>query len=215
MKSTLSNWQRIFKDPYSLIVQGSAIDGSDSWQTHPIGMSYQYVWNFEKGQNIQIGNHTKTVLSAIHPKTDSRRRPIGLNRALFINNLEKNGIHNELIDHKDYFNKLPDYKFVISPEGNGIDCHRHYEALIAGCIPICEFNPLIEEKYKGCPILYTKDYSEINEDYLNKKYEEMKDIEYDFSRLFLSYYDENHQQIIKLYGNFWTYQLANSIFYKQ
>ena len=77
---------------------------------------------------------------------------------------------------------------------------------MAGCIPIIEHNPLIEEKYKGCPILYTTDYTEITEEYLNKKYEEMIDKEYDFSRLFLSYYTEEQQKDIKECGNYWLNQ---------
>ncbi len=83
-----------------------------------------------------------------------------------VNNLHKNGITHRLIEHTQYFETLPSYKFIVSPEGNGIDCHRHYEALIAGCIPIIEYNTQTEEKYKNCPILYTKDYSEINEEFL-------------------------------------------------
>jgi hypothetical protein len=92
---------------------------------------------------------------------------------------------------------------VISPEGNGIDCHRHYEALLAGCIPIVEHNPLTEEKYRGCPVLYTHDYSEITPEYLDTKYEEMKNNVYDFSVLYLSYYPAELQSEIKRCGNYW------------
>jgi hypothetical protein len=108
---------------------------------------------------------------------------------------------------------LPNYKFVISPEGNGIDCHRHYEALLAGCIPIIERNPLVEEKYKGCPVLYTDDYSEITEDYLLKVYEEMKSQTYDFSRLFLSFYTEEQQALIKQCGTYWIRRCTHRDFY--
>jgi hypothetical protein len=108
---------------------------------------------------------------------------------------------------------LPNYKFIISPEGNGIDCHRHYESLIAGCIPVIEYNPLIETKYKGCPVLYTRDYREINQEYLNIKYNEMIDQTYDFSKLFLSYYTEEQIKVIKNCGNYWTKKLANKIWY--
>ncbi len=59
---------------------------------------------------------------------------------------------------ESYFNSLPHFKFVISPEGNGIDTHRTYEALIFGCIPIVEYDINIQKKYEGCPIIFTKDY---------------------------------------------------------
>jgi hypothetical protein len=201
---SLREWQKIFKDLKKfLIVQASAKDGSDSWQPFPIGMSWQYILNEKKGHVIQIGNHEHLVLCAVKPGTDNRRRPNGINRISIINTLKNNSIENELLEHEHYFDSLPNYKFVISPEGNGIDCHRHYEALLAGCVPIVEYNCEIEKKYEGCPILYTHDYSEISEEYLNKKYIEMLDTMYDFSRLFLLFYDEETVNTIIDNGNYW------------
>jgi len=210
---SLREWQLTPKNFKNLIVQASSVEGLDRFQPFPIGMQYSYCYNFRKGDCIQIGHHDKTVMCAIIPNTDVYRRPGGINRQFILNNLHKNGITNRLIDHKQYFETLPSYKFVVSPEGNGIDCHRHYEALIAGCIPIIEYNTKIEEKYKNCPILYTTDYSEINEEYLIKKYNEMIDVPYDFSRLFLSHYDNDMQQYIKRCGNFWIKQKTNRLWY--
>jgi hypothetical protein len=73
---------------------------------------------------------------------------------------------------------------------------------------------MIEEKYAGCPILYTSDYSEITEEYLLQKYSEMIDKTYDFSKLFLSYYNDETQQYIKQCGNYWTYKFTKDFFYK-
>ena len=210
---SLREWQLTSKYFKDLIVQASHIDGSDSWQPFPIGMQYSYCYNFKKGDSIQFGQHDNTVLCAINPTTDTSRRPCGVNRQFIVNNLNKNGIINSLIDHTQYFEILPSYKFIVSPEGNGLDCHRHYEALIAGCIPIIEYNAQIEEKYKNCPVLYTKDYSEISEDYLLEKYNEMVYTQYDFSRLFLSHYDDDMQQNIKGCGNYWTKKMTNRLWY--
>ena len=211
---TLREWQIKQKPINDLIFQASSTDGCDKPQPFPIGMNYSYIYNYQKGDLIQIGDHKNTVLCAISETTDIRRRPKGLNRKLFINNLNNNNIKNKLIDQNIYFDLLPSYKFIISPEGNGIDCHRHYEALIAGCIPIIEYNKLIENKYKKCPILFTKDYSEINEEYLLKKYNEMIDNYYDFSCLFLSYYNNKTQINIKKCGNYWINKITNTIWYK-
>jgi len=194
-KYTLRQWQEMDKDVSNMIVQASVIDGSDSKQPFPIGMGYKY-----SGQQLK-GPHDQTVLCAIVTETDKKRRPSGINRKEIVQTLEKNGIQNIYTDN--YFDDLPKYKFIVSPEGNGIDCHRHYEALIAGCIPIIEYNDHIQEKYQGCPILYTNDYTEITEEYLTKKYNEMLDTEYDFSKLMLDYYDEETIKEIKKCGNFW------------
>lgn len=203
---TLREWQQTHKDPKNFIVQASKQDGSDGWLTFPIGMGWQFAANYtqERAKKWQQGSHQNTVLCAILAISDVRRRPSGINRRLIVSNLERAGIQNVKLSGAHYFNELPCYKFIISPEGNGIDCHRHYEALMAGCIPIIEDNPLVREKYRGCPILFTKDYSEINEFYLEQRYKEMIDKTYDFSRLFLSSYGIEDQIGIKHNGNYWV-----------
>lgn len=211
---TLVTWRTLSKCTNNVIVQASAKDGSDSWQPFPIGMCYttvpKTVHYFQKS-----GRYENTVLCSISPTTDRiRRGSSNVNRIKIINNLHKNSIVNQNIPPNIYFNYLLSYKFVISPEGNGIDCYRHYEALLAGCIPIIEKNPLIEEKYRGLPILYTTDYSEITEEYLNTKYLEMCEQSYDFSRLFVSFYHETQRQEIYDCGNYWMKKFTEQIFYK-
>ena len=191
MNLTLRDWQLKLKNKSDLIVQASPVDGSDSWQDiFSIGMSYQFVNAYDIYNNItkfQIGNHDEIVCCAISNDTDKRRRGNkNINRRVILSNLEKNGIKNSNLKPIDYFLNLPSYKFVISPEGNGIDCHRHYEAIIAGCIPIIEKNVLVENKYKNLPILYTTDYTEITDEYLNNVYLSMLDKQYDFSSLFIN-----------------------------
>lgn len=206
MQMTLRAWQQTYKDPKNFIVQASKQDGSDGWLTFPIGMGWQFASNYspERVKRWQQGSHQNAVLCAIQALSDSRRRPNGINRRTIVSNLERSGIKNVKLSGTDYFNDLPCYKFIISPEGNGIDCHRHYEALMAGCIPIIEDNYLVREKYRGCPILFTKDYSEINEFYLEQRYKEMIDQTFDFSRLFLSSYKLEDQIGIKHNGNYWV-----------
>lgn len=205
----LDTWQKTIKPIEDLIIQASSIDCDDGWRSWPIGMSWQYVLNYMKGNLLQLGNHDMLVLCAISSSTDESRRPTGINRKLIIDNLNKNNIVNNNLNHESYYTLLPSFKFIISPEGNGIDCHRHYEALLAGCIPIMERNPLTEEKYKGCPVLWTTDYSEITPDYLEEKYSEMITADYDFTCLFLSFYDNETQKLIKESGNFWLNRIPS------
>jgi len=96
-----------------------------------------------------------------------------------------------------YYEEIGKYKFVISPEGNGIDCYRHYETWISKGIPIIQRNPFIERKYSGLPILWTDDYSEINDEYLEEKYNEFLDKDFDFRRILLSKYTAEIQRQIK------------------
>lgn len=198
---TLQQWQKCYKNKNNIIINASATDGSDSPQEFPIGMCFRYI-NYQS-VDTQIGNHDKLVFCGIREYTDQNRRK-ELNRTTILKTLQSNGITNTILTSEDYFKTLPSYKFVVSPEGNGIDCHRHYEALMAGCIPIVEDNPHIRKVYGNCPILYTKDYSEITPEYLTQKYSEMIDKTYDFSKLFLSSYPLVVQYEIKKNSAHWT-----------
>lgn len=206
---TLREWQNCIKPLEQLIVQASTIDYPDGLTNCSIGMCYGYS-KFIKNSNeekyilTQIGNHSKLVNCSIGERTDMRRRGNNLiNRINILKILEKNNIYNVSIDNSSYYHELPNYKFVISPEGNGIDCHRHYEALLAGCIPIIEKNAIIPKKYGDVPILYTNDYTEITEEYLEQIYNEYLDKKFNFSKLFMINWPENEQLLIKTRGNYW------------
>lgn len=214
MKYTLKEWQELYKNPKDLIVQASSINHDDSWQEHPIGMSYCYMDLYDLGEKLQIGDHNLTVHCAISKHTDDyRRKGQTITRSIILDILEKNNITNNFTYCEEYFISLPKYKFVISPEGNGVDCHRHYEALIAGCIPIMESNPLTIQKYNGLPVLYTKDYSEITIDYLESIYESFLNTTYDFSSLFLSYYSPEQIKLIQNQSEYWCQLLTKKSFY--
>jgi hypothetical protein len=204
IKMTLRTWQRLVKPEEELIVNASSQDGYDRWLPWPIGMTYSFSDYNGPLEATMIGSHDKTVLCAFSIVTDRSRRQVR-NRDTFARTLTANGVINEYSSDSGirYYFSLPTYKFVICPEGNGIDTHRLYEALMAGCIPIVERRPHIADKYKGCPILYTTDYSEINELYLREKYREMIDKEYDFSALYLSTYSDEEQAAIKANSDYW------------
>ncbi len=214
IKMTLRQWQRLVKPEEELIVAASSRDNGspdwrDKWQPWPIGMTPTFSDYNGPLETVMIGSHDKTVLCSFSTQTDANRRMLR-NRAAFARNLAAAGINNEYAPDAGvrYYFSLPNYKFVICPEGNGIDTHRIYEALIAGCIPIVERRPHIADKYKGCPIIYTTDYSEINELYLREKYKEMIDKEYDFSNLYYSTYSDAEQAEIKANSDFWCRTLG-------
>jgi hypothetical protein len=186
------------------------MNADDAWMPFPIGMQFTY-GKVQLNRQLQVGPHDKVVLCALGAETDQRRRPSGKNRQSILATLAMNGIQNGYTS--TYFQDLPSYKFVVSPEGNGVDCHRHYEALMAGCIPIIERNPLVEAKYAGCPILWTDDYSEITPAYLERVYPEMLEKVYDFSRLHIGFYDFATRCYLKECGNFWMKRMLKKVWY--
>lgn len=59
------------------------------------------------------------------------------------------------------------YAFAICPPGNGLDCHRTWESLLLGNIPIVRRSSL-DELYDGLPVAIVDDYSEITSEALRR-----------------------------------------------
>jgi hypothetical protein len=213
-RMTLAEWQTKSKERSQLLYNCSEfIYQNDQWVPFPIGMSWGIINYRGPIQDIQVGPHNQQLLCAIITTTDEHRRPSGKNRKSIVETLRKKGVENHRIPNHHYLHSLPHFQFIISPEGNGIDCHRHYEALMAGCIPIVERNERLFEKYGNCPILYTDDYTEITQEYLDMKYKEMLDMTWDFSKLMLDTYNQETQEEIKKNGNFWSTKLTGIKWY--
>ncbi|QWE20918.1 hypothetical protein [Polynucleobacter sp. AP-Kolm-20A-A1] len=59
------------------------------------------------------------------------------------------------------------YQFVLSPHGAGLDCHRTWEALLLGCIPIVKAAKL-NDLFEDLPVIAVNDWGEINAAFLKK-----------------------------------------------
>ena len=79
--------------------------------------------------------------------------------------LSENGIiMQESTDYKSYLQELKKHKFCLSPEGNGIDCYRTWEALYMRTIPICKRSVMIEEFAETFPIYIVDDWKDFDID---------------------------------------------------
>jgi hypothetical protein len=88
---------------------------------------------------------------------------------------------------KPYLNDMVHSKFVVSPRGNGIDCHRTWEALLMGAIPIVRTSTL-DPLYEGLPVLIIDDWECVTEEFLKDKYLELKNQTYNIERIFVDYW---------------------------
>lgn len=61
----------------------------------------------------------------------------------------------------EYCEQLQQYRYVASPRGNGIDCHRTWEALYMGAVPIVEKHPMYDS-WSFLPILQITDWNDLN-----------------------------------------------------
>ena len=84
--------------------------------------------------------------------------------------------------------KCVDYAFVISPHGGGYDCHRTWEALILGCIPIVKTSK-IDILYKDLPVLIVNNWIDINETLLAETVYNFSKITFKTEKLLLNYWN--------------------------
>ena len=106
----------------------------------PIGIEnralFYHGWAFEKRARKLLRNKTEKInriIVGFNPSTN----PMERNAALTA--LKKSSAADEIktrVNPFQYFEMLNKYKFVASPEGNGPDCIRTWEALALGVIPI-------------------------------------------------------------------------------
>jgi hypothetical protein len=97
-----------------------------------------------------------------------------------------------LLHYYDYCNEMSKYQFVVSPPGNGMDCHRTWEALYMGAFPIVIKNKMYK-KFEDLPIIQVNNYSEVTYDLL---YSYLKK-EYNYQKLYMTYWINKINKINK------------------
>ena len=108
--------------------------------------------NFESKKNILLASFSIKEYKLLPSSSIVRRK-----YEKILNNYNYKNV--SFLDLKDYRKELSCSYFVICPPGNGIDCHRNWEALYHKTIPV------IEQKYHlfshiDLPILVVKDLEE-------------------------------------------------------
>ena len=71
----------------------------------------------------------------------------------------------ERIKRSEYWKKMKLSKFIISPPGVGLDCHRSWEALALGVVPIIKSSKL-SKIFQNLPVLIVDSFEEINDELL-------------------------------------------------
>ena len=72
-----------------------------------------------------------------------------------------------------YMDNIYNHKFVICPEGNGIDTHRTWEALYLGTIPIEKRN-LNNRFYTDLPICFIDNWEDLTPEFLESEFLRIK-----------------------------------------
>jgi len=87
----------------------------------------------------------------------------------------------------EYLKDMARSKFVVSPHGNGLDCHRTWEALLMGSFPIVKTSTL-DPLYTDLPVVIVSDWLEVTEEFLQKKYIELSQKKFRTEKMYATYW---------------------------
>lgn len=73
------------------------------------------------------------------------------------------------INIKKFYSRITKSKYILSPEGTGIDCHRVYESIYFNSIPILKTSKM-DSYYKDLPVLIVNSWKDVTEKFLINNY---------------------------------------------
>lgn len=163
----------------------------------------------EKLVHIPIGlpNHfwphgNEKMLKELQPKAKSlyerKSCTVFLNFSLHTNVKAREPIWNHFVhkpfcvvrkgqSQRAYLHDMNQCTFVISPPGNALDCHRTWEAMYLGCIPLLEHSPL-DPLFDDLPVIFIDDWREVDRSFLEKKLLEVQSKTYNLDKLYADYW---------------------------
>jgi hypothetical protein len=113
--------------------------------------------------------------------------------------ISKIGISEDTIEGRTkYLREIKSSKFVFCPRGNGIDTHRIWETLYMGSFPIVKYEET-HHLFTDLPILFVNNWNEIDENYLNIKYNEMINKDWNMDKLKQSFWNKFIETNYQLY----------------
>lgn len=68
--------------------------------------------------------------------------------------------------YANFLQELKDHKFMICPQGHGLDCHRNWETLYMRRVPVMKDHPYFRKLMDGFPVLFVKDWEEVTAELL-------------------------------------------------
>jgi hypothetical protein len=123
--------------------------------------------NFHFSMNTRFAQDRKDAIESI-PKMLMHYEPTKLQR------------------HESWKNQVK-YAFGVSPHGNGLDCHRTWEILCLGSIPIVKSSNL-DSLFEDLPVLIVNEWSDVTIGLLIKTIEKFKKLKFNYRKLRLDYW---------------------------
>jgi hypothetical protein len=213
MNDFFKNYHPLIKNKYILITHNSDLNITDEFFEY-LESEKLFVWFAQnvkfvhpKLKPLPIGlenalwrrNYADTISRLMHAtKTPEKKYLLYMNFSVSTNPAERGPVYNyfkgkdfcyspDRLNTEKYLHEITQAKFILSPHGNGLDCHRTWEALYLGVIPVVKKSTL-DPLYEGLPVLIVDDWCDLTEDFLEQKYIEMMSRSYRTEKLYIHYW---------------------------
>ncbi len=154
----------------------------------PVGISIERI----KERDIDT-KRSKMLLVNFRTGTHPERPPLYnalslmASRCSWITMQSDRGLWGAGPEHHWWMDELVKHKFAVAPRGNGLDTHRMWECLYAKTIPIVKWHSAYRN-FTDLPILFVDDWGVLSESFLEEKYQEMTNKEWNYEKLRASWW---------------------------
>lgn len=206
---SISETATLVNNPYLLkwFAQNTQLQYHDKIVQLPIGLDYHTISNNPGHSWVTSGErHLPKDQEGILISMRQQMKPFHEREAIIYVNFTENNdrfgqrktafqqIPRELLVVNQDFTKrtqnwknILQYSFVLSPFGVGMDCHRTWEALCLGAIPIVKA-PNFQKMFEDLPVLVVHEWTDITKDLLDRTIEEFTKKEFRYEKLTLHYW---------------------------
>ena len=171
----------------------------------PLGNDYQTMWE-KATERWSVRSTTplsqeRLLLDALSDAPDFRNRAAGAycNWHLALDRGDRSTCYARIDRSACFFepSRLPrsaawrrqgEFMFAVSPEGFGIDCHRTWETLMLGSVPIVKRGPL-SGLFADLPVVQVDDWEEVTRGHLREWSADLQSRKFDYSTLFLAHWE--------------------------
>ena len=173
--------------PIGLDYHTLANSSKHSWGSRQLPSEQEEILMNLKKNSVSFENREIKCYSNFHFNMSSSK--FGYDRSDAINKIDKELMFYEpsQISRTESWKNQIKYAFVVSPHGNGLDCHRTWEALVLGCIPIVKTSPL-DSLFDNLPVLIVNDWSDITRELLEKTVFKFSNGQFNYDKLHLKYW---------------------------
>ena len=194
---------RILNHPHLInwYVQNRAIE-HPKLQSMPIGLDFHTVWekpgNFGMRQTSPLAQE-RMMLNALSQSPPPHKKfasyycnwvlKMYADRPECYEKIDKDCCFFENLPagRKFMFQRQAEFMFTVSPSGLSYECHRTWESIILGSVPIVKPS-LTNFVYDGLPVMKVDDWAQVNKASIPARVKEISESIYDFNPLFLQYW---------------------------